>query len=71
MAQHILGVGLNVKYGSNATSVLGKAVAGSGGVGMASAININYSDAGLFGYFVAADSGSADKVSLHNQEVVK
>ena len=64
VAQHALGVGPSVKYGSNATSALGKAVAGSGGIGMASAVNINYSDSGLFGYFVVADSGSADKVSF-------
>lgn len=66
VAQHILGVGPSVKYASGATSVLGKAVAASGGVGMATAININYSDTGLFGYFVVADSASADKVSWVN-----
>lgn len=64
VAQHILGVGPNVKYGVGYGSVLPKAVAASGGVGMATAININYSDSGLFGYFVVADSASADKVSL-------
>lgn len=61
VAQQILGTGSHVKYGDSG-SVLTKAVAGSGGVGMASAININYSDTGLFGYFVVADSASADKV---------
>lgn len=71
VAQHILGVGPSVKYGSHGTSILGKAVAGSGGVGMATAININYSDTGLFGYFVVADSASVDKVSWvnHNEGV--
>lgn len=64
VAQHVLGVGPSVKYGSNASGALNKAIAGSGGIGMASAVNINYSDAGLFGYFVVADSASADKVSL-------
>lgn len=64
VAQHILGVGPSVKYGSNASSALAKAVAGSGGNGMASAININYSDAGLFGYFVVAESATADKASF-------
>jgi len=62
VAQQILGVGPNIKYGSNASSLLAKAVAESGGIGAASAININYSDAGLFGYFVMADSASVDKV---------
>nr|XP_045616737.1 cytochrome b-c1 complex subunit 2, mitochondrial-like [Procambarus clarkii] len=62
VAQYILGVGPGTKYGSNAGSVLSKAVAASGGIGMASAININYSDAGLFGYFVIADPSSVDKV---------
>lgn len=71
VAQHILGVGPSVKYGSGATSVLGKAVAASGGVGMATAININYSDTGLFGYFVVADSASADKVVSAAHAAVK
>lgn len=71
VAQHILGVGPSVKYGSNASSVLAKAVAGSGGIGMATAVNINYSDSGLFGYFVVADSASADKVVLAAHSAAK
>ncbi|KAG0711230.1 Cytochrome b-c1 complex subunit 2, mitochondrial [Chionoecetes opilio] len=71
VAQHILGVGPSVKYGSNASSVLSKAIAGSGGIGMASAVNINYSDSGLFGYFVAADSASAEKVVRAAHAAVK
>ncbi|XP_071543367.1 cytochrome b-c1 complex subunit 2, mitochondrial [Panulirus ornatus] len=62
VAQHILGVGPNIKYGCNAGSVLSQAVAASGGIGMASSININYSDTGLFGYFIIADSASVHKV---------
>ncbi|ROT85823.1 putative cytochrome b-c1 complex subunit 2, mitochondrial [Penaeus vannamei] len=60
--QQILGIGPSTKYGGNASSVLAKAVASSGGLGSASAININYSDSGLFGYFIMADSASVDKV---------
>lgn len=63
IAQQMLGVGSGIKYGSNASSILSRAAAASGGVGVASAININYSDVGLFGYFVMADSSSVDKVS--------
>lgn len=68
VAQQILGVGPNTKYGSNASSVLNTAVTASGGIGMASAININYSDTGLFGYFIIADPASVDMVvkSVHN-----
>lgn len=62
VAQQILGIGPSTKYGGNASSVLAKAVASSGGLGSASAININYSDSGLFGYFIMADSASVDKV---------
>lgn len=71
VAQHILGVGPSVKYGSNASSALAKAVAGSGGNGMASAVNISYSDAGLFGYFVVAESATADKVVRAAHSTVK
>lgn len=62
VAQQILGTGPGIKYGNNASSVLAKVVASSGGIGSASAININYSDSGLFGYFIMADSASVDKV---------
>ncbi|KAK3868594.1 hypothetical protein Pcinc_026029 [Petrolisthes cinctipes] len=71
VAQQILGVGPGTKYGSNASSVLAKAVASSGGLGAASSININYSDAGLFGYFVMADSASVEKVVRGVHGVVK
>lgn len=62
VAQQILGTGPGTKYGSNASGVLAKAVASSGGIGSASAINVNYSDSGLFGYFIMADSASVGKV---------
>lgn len=65
VAQQILGVGPSIMYGNNATSVLAKGVAASGGLGSASCININYSDAGLFGYFVLADPASVEKVCLY------
>jgi len=68
VAQQILGVGPGTKYGSNASSVLAKVCESSGGLGVASSINMNYSDAGLFGYFVMADSASVNKVvsDVHN-----
>lgn len=68
VAQHILGAGPGIKRGVNASGVLASAIASSGGVGSASAININYSDGGLFGYFVIADSASVGKVvgTVHN-----
>lgn len=68
VAQYILGTTPGTKRGSGASSKLAGAVAASGGVGSASAININYSDGGLFGYFVIADSASVGKVvsSVHS-----
>jgi ubiquinol-cytochrome c reductase core subunit 2 len=47
-----------VKYGSGA-SKLNQAVLGAGAV---SALNMNYSDAGLFGFVAAAPAGDAGKV---------
>lgn len=46
-----------IKYGSGA-SKLNQAVLGAGAV---SALNLNYSDAGLFGFIVAAAAGDAGK----------
>ena len=48
-----------VKYGSGAGSKLSQAVLGNGAV---SALNINYSDAGLFCFTAAAPAGAAGKV---------
>ncbi|KAK7081915.1 Cytochrome b-c1 complex subunit 2, mitochondrial [Halocaridina rubra] len=68
VAQHILGVGPGTKRGSAASNILAGSVAASGGLGSASALNVNYSDGGLFGYFVIADSASVGKVvsSVHS-----
>ncbi|XP_068200750.1 cytochrome b-c1 complex subunit 2, mitochondrial-like, partial [Palaemon carinicauda] len=68
IAQQILGTGPHIKWGGNASSVLAKAVAASGGAGSASALNANYTDSGLFGYFVIADSSSVGQVlgSVHD-----
>ncbi|XP_066975802.1 cytochrome b-c1 complex subunit 2, mitochondrial [Macrobrachium rosenbergii] len=68
IAQQILGTGPHIKRGSNASSALAKVVAASGGLGSASALNISYTDSGLFGYFVIADSGSVGQIvgSVHD-----
>jgi len=58
LLQRFLGVGNPVKYGSGA-SKLNQAVLGAGAV---SALNMNYSDAGLFGFVAAAPAGDAGKV---------
>lgn len=51
--------GIPVKYGSGAGSKLNQAVSGSGAV---SALNLNYSDAGLFGFIAVAPAADAGKV---------
>lgn len=51
-------VGVPVKYGSGAGK-LNQAVLGAGAV---SALNLNYSDAGLFGFVAAAPANDAGKV---------
>jgi len=71
VAQQILGIGPSTKYGSNASSILAKTIAATGCVGSASAININYSDNGLFGYFVMADSASVAKIITAVHSAVK
>ena len=59
-----MGTGSTIKYGGNASSKLAAVVAGAGGAGAASAINVNYADTGLFGYMVTADDDAAGSVSL-------
>lgn len=59
LLQRTLGTGIPVKYGSGAGSKLNQAVLGSGAV---SALNLNYSDAGLFGFIAAAPAADAGKV---------
>ena len=63
IAQQILGTGAHIKRGNNTSSVFSGVIGSSGGVGMASAINVNYTDGGLFGYFVISDSANAGQVS--------
>ena len=52
-------LGIPVKYGSGAGSKLNQAVLGAGAV---SSLNLNYSDAGLFGFVAAAPATDAGKV---------
>ena len=59
VAQYALGATSSIKYGSNASSKFSVA---SGESGIASAINVNYADSGLFGYMVIADAESAGSV---------
>ena len=54
----IFSLGNPVKYGSHAGSKLSQALLG---VGAASAINLSYSDAGLFGVVLAVPSSEAGK----------
>ncbi|XP_076032793.1 ubiquinol-cytochrome c reductase core protein 2 [Oratosquilla oratoria] len=63
VAQYILGVGAGTKRGSNAGSKLGQALIASGTEAVASAVNANYSDSGLFGYCIAANSSDAGKLT--------
>jgi len=62
VAQYILGTGPTTKYGGNASSKLAGAVAAAGGAGAASAISASYSDSGLLGYFVVAESAAAGAI---------
>ncbi|XP_046447651.1 cytochrome b-c1 complex subunit 2, mitochondrial-like [Daphnia pulex] len=59
LLQRALGAGIPVKYGSGAGSKLNQAVLGAGAV---SSLNLNYSDAGLFGFVAAAPASDAGKV---------
>lgn len=59
LLQRALGTGIPVKYGSGAGSKLNQAVLGAGAV---SSLNLNYSDAGLFGFVAAAPATDAGKV---------
>uniref|UniRef100_A0A0N7ZFK7 Putative Cytochrome b-c1 complex subunit 2, mitochondrial n=1 Tax=Daphnia magna TaxID=35525 RepID=A0A0N7ZFK7_9CRUS len=59
LLQRTLGTGIPVKYESGAGSKLNQALLGSGAV---SALNLNYSDAGLFGFIAAAPAADAGKV---------
>ena len=52
-------LGIPVKYGSGAGSKLNQVVLGAGAV---SSLNLNYSDAGLFGFVAAAPATDAGKV---------
>merc|ERR1712136_544673 len=54
--QRALGTGSTIKRGSGMGSKLNQAVQGAAAV---SALNLNYSDAGLFGFIVAGSAGKA------------
>jgi len=58
LLQRVLGSGSTIKRGSGLGSSLNQAVQGAGAV---SALNLNYSDSGLFGFIVAAPASEAGK----------
>ena len=61
-------LGIPVKYGIGAGSKLNQAVLGAGAV---SALNLNYSDAGLFGFVAAAPAADAGKVVAAAAKVLR
>ncbi|CAL4077133.1 unnamed protein product [Meganyctiphanes norvegica] len=71
VAQYILGTGPSTKYGGNASSKLAGVVAAAGGAGAASAISASYSDSGLLGYFVVAESAAAGSIVSAVHDAVK
>lgn len=58
LLQRVLGTGSTIKRGSGLGSKLNQAVQGAAAV---SALNLNYSDAGLFGFIVAGPASEAGK----------
>jgi hypothetical protein len=71
---HLVGTGPHVKWSPAAAgSPLGKAVASAVGseYASASALNVSYTDSGLFGAVIAAPASAAGKVCIESLKQVK
>jgi len=61
VAAQLYGIGSGIKYGANSSSAAARALVGQPGAAVA--LNVNYSDSGLFGLFVLAESGSIGEIT--------
>jgi len=68
LLQRVLGTGSTIKRGSGMGSKLNQAVQGAAAV---TALNLNYSDAGLFGFMIAAPAAEAGKAVCAATKVLR